>query len=114
MSEGGSMNSLVLFEKLRKEGRKHGQAGIQDGRCQGSGNDSQGSPRKQWYRKRGRGHHHPRARRHRGKKAFVLEDDKLSLSAKEPYAQVVLRELPQDRLVVLLELAVRLLQEDAE
>jgi len=36
------------------------------------------------------------------------------LSAKEPYAQVVLRELPQDRLVVLLELAVRLLQEDAE
>ena len=47
------------------------------------------------------------------KKAFVLEEDKMSLSAKEAYAQAVLRELPQDRLVVLLELAVRLLQEDA-
>jgi looped-hinge helix DNA binding domain, AbrB family len=47
------------------------------------------------------------------KKAFVLEEDKMSLSAKEAYAQAVLRELPQERLVVLLELAVRLLQEDA-
>jgi len=46
------------------------------------------------------------------KKAFVLEEDKLSLSAKEAYAQAVLRELPQERLVVLLELAVRLLQEE--
>ena len=45
---------------------------------------------------------------------ILLEgEDKLSLSAKEAYAQAVLRELPQERLVVLLELAVRLLQEDA-
>ena len=45
------------------------------------------------------------------KKAIVLEDNKMSLEAKEAYVETVMRELPPDKLVSLLELAVRLIQE---
>jgi len=45
------------------------------------------------------------------KKAIVVEGGNIPQSAKEAYVEAVMRELPQDRLTDLFELAVRLIRE---